>query len=321
VVANPDSELIPVARANGITHALLAPEGGVVAGQSGLVALDGWTTEQMAVKCPAALHVYWPSLDLDLGPREPARGPRAKPLEEQAKDRRARLKALDDFFDDARAYAKARDAAGKDGAAALEVNPAWEAMRPYLRGELPLMIHADELRQIKSALRWAETNGFKVILAGGRDAWMAADQLAAKKVPLIYEHVFTLPARDTDPYDVHFRAPALLRKAGVTVAFGGRRQAASLRNLPYEAAQAAAFGLPAEEALKGLTLYPAQILGVAGRLGSIEPGKEATIFAADGHILDIRANVKRMWIAGREVSLETRHTRLYDRYKQRPLPK
>jgi len=91
------------------------------------------------------------------------------------------------------------------------------------------------------------------------------------------------------------------------------------RNLPYSAAQSVAFGLPENEALKGLTLYPAQIAGVADRLGSIEPGKEATMFAADGDILDIRANVKHMWIAGKEISLESRHTRLYEKYKNRPL--
>jgi len=90
--------------------------------------------------------------------------------------------------------------------------------------------------------------------------------------------------------------------------------------LPYSAEQAVAFGLPEAEALKGLTLYPAQLAGVADRLGTIEAGKEATLFAADADILDIRANVKRMWIAGKEISLESRHTRLYDKYKNRPLP-
>ena len=113
----------------------------------------------------------------------------------------------------------------------------------------------------------------------------------------------------------------MLHKAGVKVVFSeglGGEGAATVRNLPYSAAQAVAFGLPEEEALKGITLYPAQVLGVADRLGSIEVGKEATIFAAAGDILDIRSNVKRMWIAGKEVSLETRHTRLYEKYKNRP---
>jgi imidazolonepropionase-like amidohydrolase len=149
---------------------------------------------------------------------------------------------------------------------------------------------------------------------------MAADELAARRVPVIYEAIYTLPARDAHGYEVQFGAPARLHKAGVRVifGFGGRHEASNTRNLPYTAAQAVAFGLPPAEALKGLTLYPAEVLGVADRLGSIEAGKEATLFVADGDILDIRANVKRMWIAGREVNLQTRHTRLYEKYRSRP---
>jgi imidazolonepropionase-like amidohydrolase len=129
--------------------------------------------------------------------------------------------------------------------------------------------------------------------------------------------------RDTESYDVHFKAPDVLRRAGVVVVFSTGSDsfgAAMTRNLPYAAAQAVAFGLPEEDALKGVTLYPAQLLGIADRLGSIEPGKEATLFVADGDNFDLRVNVKQMWIAGKEVSLENRHTRLYEKYKNRPRP-
>jgi imidazolonepropionase-like amidohydrolase len=144
--------------------------------------------------------------------------------------------------------------------------------------------------------------------------------LATNKVPVIYEHAQAPPARDTDAYDAQFKAPEVLRAAGVTVTFsiGG---ATLVKNMPNAAAQAVAFGLPADEAVKGLTLYPAQIAGVADKLGSIEAGKEATLFVTDGDLLDIRSNVKRMWIAGKEVSLESRHTRLYEKYKNRPKSK
>jgi imidazolonepropionase-like amidohydrolase len=131
----------------------------------------------------------------------------------------------------------------------------------------------------------------------------------------------TLPAHDTESYDIHFTAPAVLHKAGVQVSFSlgpDSFDAPLTRNLPYAAAQAVAFGLPAADALKGLTLYPAQLAGAADRLGSIETGKDATLFSADGDILDIRANVKHLWLAGQEVSLESRHTRLYEKYKNRP---
>ena len=183
------------------------------------------------------------------------------------------------------------------------------------------MVHADEIRQIKAAITWAGTNRFNIVIVGGRDAWMAADLLAAKKIPVVYAHTFTLPPRETDPYDVQFKAPALLQKAGVLVVFGNglsTMDAALTKNLPYSAAQAVAFGLPEAEALKGLTLYPAWLAGVEERLGSIDAGKEATLFACDGSILDARAHVTHLWIAGREVTLENRHSRLYERYKARP---
>jgi imidazolonepropionase-like amidohydrolase len=323
IAVNPDSELLAVARANGVAHFEPVPQGGVVAGQSGLVALDGWTTEQMTIQKSLALHVFWPAMELSLAPRELARDKtKWKSPEEQAKERTAKLHALDDFFKEAQAYAKAKDAAGKE-AAAPTPDPSWEAMLPFVRGELPLVIHADEVRQIKSAIAWAATNQFKIILAGARDAWRVADLLATNRIPVIYKYVYALPVRDTDAYDVQFRGPELLRQAGAKVAFsvGGGFSAALTKNLPYEAAQAVAFGLPADEAVKGITLYPAQMAGVADRLGSLEPGKDATLFAMDGEVLDLRANVKRMWIAGKEVSLESRHTRLYEKYKNRPRAK
>jgi imidazolonepropionase-like amidohydrolase len=186
------------------------------------------------------------------------------------------------------------------------------------------MVHADDLRQIKAAVKWAETNQYKIIIVGGRDARLCANLLADKKIPVVYEFTFGQPHRDFDSYDVNFKAPETLRKAGVKVAFSmgsSSFNAPLAKNLPYLASQAVAFGLPESEALKGITLYPAQILGVDERLGSIEPGKEASFFACDGDILDLRANVQHLWIAGKEVSLETRHTRLYEKYKNRPLPK
>lgn len=320
---NPDSELIPVARANGITHALVLPLGGMVSGQSGVISLAGWTTEEMTVKAPVALHVFWPAMNLNVAPKELARSGKGKAPEEQAKERTKRMKELDDFFAEAHAYASARGITPKDGKAAARV-PAWEAMLPFVRGELPLIVHADDARQIKAALAWAGQRKYTIAIAGGRDAWRVADELAAKKVPVIYESTFDQPARDTDSYDAHFKAAATMQKAGVKVLFSegpGSSAASFARNVPYAAAQAVAFGLPEAEAVKGLTLYPAQVLGLEKRLGSLDAEKEATFFASDGNILDLRSNVKRMWIAGREVPLDSRHTRLHEKYKGRPAAK
>jgi imidazolonepropionase-like amidohydrolase len=320
LAVNPDSELLPVARANGVAYFEPTPGGAVVAGQSGLMALDGWTTEQMVIKKSVALHVYWPSASLDTTPKERARDPKkAKSLEDQNKERKEQLRQLDDFFAEARAYAKA-----KAGAEDFQIVPAWEAMLPVVHGDIPVTIHANDIRQIRAAVSWAKTNGVKMILADGLDAWRVADLLATNNVPVLFSHVFTQPQRGEDGYDAQFRAAGILSKAGGKIAFsggGGPGGNGSLaKNLPYTAAQAVAFGLPEDEALKSITLYPAQIAGVADRLGSIEVGKDATLFVADGDILDIRSNVKRMWIGGKEVSLESRHTRLYQKYKNRPKP-
>ncbi len=325
IAVNPDSELIPVARANGITHAEPSPQGGLVAGQSGVIALEGWTVAQMTVKHPAALHVYWPDMSLALDRHRSGRKPpKQTSIEEQSRLRRERLIGLNEFFQEARAYAKGRELELKNNPRATEgLNPPYEAMLDAVRGKIPVMVHADDIRQIKAALQWAQTNQLRMILVGGRDAAMAAGLLAPARVPVVFERVFAMPERGEDSYDINFRAPEALSKAGVTVAFAmgpDSMQVTMARNLPYEAAQAAAFGLPKEEALKAITLVPAQLLGVADRLGSIEPGKEASLFVADGDILDIRSRVNGMWIAGKEVSMETRHTRLHDKYKDRPRP-
>ena len=325
IAVNPDSELIPVTRANGIAYFEPVPAGGLVAGQSALLAMAGWTAEEMTVKKPVGLHVLWPSMNLQFTPPEPRRGKsKTKSVQEQAKERRNKVQSITEFFEDAKAYARAKEAPGKTNASStIERVPAWEAMLPYVTGRLPVVIHADEVRQIRSALEWAGTNDLQVILAGGRDAWMVAEALGARKIPVLYSHVFTQPARDTEAYDVHYSAPEVLRKAGVRVIFtiGPSSFDATLtRNLPYAAAQAIAFGFPAEEALKSVTLYPAQVARVEDRLGSIETGKEATLFSIEGDLFDIRTNVKHMWIAGKKVSLENRQTRLYEKYRSRPRP-
>jgi imidazolonepropionase-like amidohydrolase len=316
IAVNPDSELIPVARANGYTHAQVVPSGGTVSGYSGLIQLDGWTIEDLTIEKAVALHLRWPGFGLDTTPRPPGKdsGPS---LEDQVRDRDRKLREIDAFFTEATAYSQAKKTA-TDG---FRIVPAWEAMLPVVRKERPLWIHANEARGIRSAAEWSVRRGFKVVIAGGRDAWREAAYLAEHRIPVAYEHVFTQPVRDTDPYDVHYSAPAVLAKAGVLLAFSeGTEQfgASNIRNIPYSAAQARAFGLPYEDAVRGLTLNAAQMLGVSDQLGSIEPGKEATLFIADGDILDLKAQVKRMWIRGREVDLSSRHTRLYEKYRKRP---
>jgi len=310
---NPDSELIPVSRANGITHFVPVPRGSLIAGTSAMMAARGWTIEDMTIRRRTAMHLFWP--DHSLSVPGPNASEKTKPLDEQARERAERVRTIDRFFADAEAWEKRAP-----GSPAV---PAWEAMLPVVRGELPLIVHAQGLREIRAALKWSATHPrLRLIIEGGRDAWMLASELAQRKIPVIYSEVFALPGQSSDAYDLQFRAPSVLEKAGVTVAIsdGVRDRASNQRNLPYGAAQAVAFGLSRQAALAAITLVPAQLHGLGDTLGSIDIGKDASLFAATGDILDIRSQVKHLWISGTEQSLASRHTRLAERYRSRPVP-
>lgn len=305
IAVNPDSEIIPVTRANGITHAQVTPQGGRISGLSGLIQLSGWTYEEMTVKGPAALHIFWPAF------------PGGTDLKKSQSQFDEAVEEIEQFFKDAEAYLNAREAGF------ASETPAWESMKSVLDGAIPVMIHADDSRQIKGAVEWAEARNLRFILAGARDAWKIADWLGERRAFVVYESLYALPERETDPYDVHFKAPAKLAAAGVRVMFSeglGGFGASFTRNMPYMAATASSHGLSKENALRSLTLYPAMALGLDDKLGSLEPGKEASMILLDGEVLDIRSNVLRMWIAGSEVSLDNRQLRLYEKYQGRPLP-
>ncbi len=307
---NPDSELLPVARANGILTALAVPEGGLVSGQSVVMRMDGWTPEQMTVRAPAAMHVRWPNLTINRDPRAP------KSPEDQQKEIDKKVKQLRDTFATARAYWHARKTPNADFKSDLR----WEAMMPVFEGKLPLFVHATTLAQMEAALAWAKETQQKIVLVGGRDAWRIAPQLKESDTPVIVALTTALPRLRDDPYDTSFTTPLRLHEAGVRFCIGtnGREsEAPHERNLPYEASMAAAYGLPREEALKGVTLYPAQIAGVGDQLGSLEPGKAATLIVTNGDALDFPTNVEAAYIDGRKIDLTNRQTRLRDKYREK----
>ena len=280
VAVNPDSELIPVARANGILAALSVPRGsatGLIAGTSALLQLDGWTWEEMGLIPEVALHVALPTMRLNaaLFPNLP----QAR-LDDMQRMTNQRLRVLEDGFEAANAYAKARS-----NDATTPLDSRWEAMLPVVAGKRPVFIQANELPQIRYALALADRFGFKLIIVGGMDAWRIAALLKERQVPVIIGGVYRLPLRRGDDTDAPFRLAAQLYEAGVRFCIarsGSEFDAATERNLPFEAATAAAHGLPRDEALKAITLYPAQILGAADRLGSLEPGKLASFFVTNG---------------------------------------
>ena len=319
VAVNPDSELIPVARANGITHAVVAPMGGTISGVSGLIALDGWGVEEMTISKKVALHLWWPGHGITIPQPHSTGDSKPKSIKEQEKNRDRQIREIDEFFNQAEAYWQTKTSKAEG----FREIPAWEAMLPVIEGKIPVMIHADEVRQIRAAIEWTAKRNFRIIISGGRDAWKLADLLAEKKMPVIYNHVFTAPVHRNLPHDLQFRAPGILAEAGVPLSIGlrlGGWSAAHQRNLPYHAAHAVAHGLSRSRALASITIEPARIAGVANRLGTLEVDKDATFIATSGDLLDIRTSVKHMILAGTEVDLESRHTRLYQRYDNRPVP-
>ena len=177
-------------------------------------------------------------------------------------------------------------------------------------------MRADEEKEIRASVRFASENGLKLVIAGGLEAWRCIDVLKEKDVAVLLK-VERLPSRESDPYDAPYANAAALQRAGVRFAIVSD-DSENVRNLPYEAAMAAAYGLSEEQALRAITLSPAEIFGAADRIGSIAPGREANLVLATGDILDTRTQVTHVFIEGVQQSLETRHTRLYERYKDRP---
>ena len=314
VAVNPSSEAIPVTRANGVLFALTVPQGSLLRGTSALLRLDGWTWEEMTLRAPVGMHLTWPRVSVPTGWWEPK-----KSEEDIRKEKEEALKDLKKAIEAGRAYLKAKRAAAEGKAQPPEMDTKSEAMIPLLEGRIPMIVDANDVRQIKDAVEWAEKEKIPLILSGARDGWRVAELLAKKHVPVILGPVLSVPSREDEPYDTAYTNAAKLREAGVLIAFsaGG---ASNVRILPYQAAMAAAFGLPKNEALRGVTLYPARILGVEDRLGSIEAGKDASFIVTDGDPLEIRTLVLSAWIEGREVSLENKHKQLYEKYRSRPFP-
>ena len=315
VSINPDSELIPVARANGVLATLTVPRssgGGLIAGTSALIQLDGWTWEDMTVQAPVGMHIYWPKL------RTSSKWTSAtdeKEIEKLRKDYDRDVEKIITAFEHAQAYAKALDA--KDFTADSDLR--WQALVPVIKGELAVFIHAQSVAQIRSALHFARTMNLpKPIIVGGADSWRVVEELKASKASVILSPVNSLPVRRWEAYDTPYAAAKKLHDAGIPFCIAnGAFDAANERNLPYQAGRAAAFGLPRDVALKSVTLFPAQILGVADRLGSIEAGKEATFFVSNGDPLEVMTRVERAWIRGREVDLSSKHTQLYEKYQEK----
>ncbi len=313
---NPNSELIPVARMNGVTTVLTCPQGGMISGQCAFINLDGWTPQEMKLVAPGAMHLVYPSGGgrgrggfgggFNLGGAG------------QAQQRAQRIEQLNKKFEAAQEYLKAKEASARDKS--LPSRPTdlgLEALIPVVKGEVPLLVNASRKAEIEGALDLADKYKLKLIIHGGEDAIKVADKLKAKNVPIVLGAVLDLPDREDDAYDVAYARAAALHKAGVKFCITTTDEASDVRLLPYHAGTSAAFGLPKEEALKAVTIYPAQIFGIDKLVGSIEQGKLANLIVTDGDPLEFRTRVKYMFINGKPVELTNKHTRLYERFKDR----
>src|SRR5215470_6809991 len=314
VAVQPNSELIPVARANGITTAITHPSGRLVSGQAALINLDGWTWQEMTVKAPAAMWMEYPR-----APRGRGAGfVQAEGAANVAQLRERQLAALRQKLEDAQAYAKAKEARAADKSLPPRpVDFVLDALVPVVKGELPVLMVANTEREIKGAIEIADKYKLKLIITGAAEAWKVASTLKEKNIPVIIGPVTELPGAEDDDYDINYSHAGKLSKAGVRFAFQ-TADAAYARNLPYQAGTSAAFGLPKDEALKAVTIYPAQIFGVDKLIGSVEVGKMANLIVTDGDPLEFKTSVKHMFINGKPVDLSSRHTKLYDKFKDRP---
>ncbi len=306
---NPDSTLLPVTRTNGVLVVGVMPTGGAVAGQVSVMRLDGWTWEDMTVKGTAGVLVNWPNV------RPITAWWMDRSADDQLKEIRERISTIEETFETAKAYAAARAA---DPASATDLR--WEAMRGvYAQGKdrLTVFITANERDQITSAVSWAAKAGVKAVIVGGRDAAECADLLKKHDVGVIVEGTFAFPRRDDAPYDDAYSLPARLKAAGVRFCLTSGDRTANERNLPYSAGMAVAHGLDLDSAHKAVTLWPAQILGIDDRYGTLEEGKSATLIVTDGDPLEVTTNTRMAFIDGRAIDLSNKQSRLAEKYREK----
>jgi imidazolonepropionase-like amidohydrolase len=317
---HPASAHIPVTRAAGITHVVTAPTvggfgggGGVILGQASVINLAGWTLAEMLVRPSAAMVVNWPNFNtrtFDLS----TFSFKERPFTEAKKEYERKVQELTNFFEEARHY---QQAAAKGSVRNYTRDLKFEAMIPVLEGKLPLLILADRAREIRGAVEFCDKQKVRMILGSGADSLKVVDLLKAKNIPVILGPTLRLSRNEDDPYDKFFTLPSDLQKAGIRFAIASY-DLQFVRRLPQQAGNAVAYGLSHDDGVKAITLYPAQILGLDKDLGTLETGKIANIMITDGDPLELRTEVKYLYIGGKPTSTDNKHKELYEKYSKRP---
>ncbi|WP_394200407.1 amidohydrolase family protein [Shewanella waksmanii] len=300
---NPDSEIIPTVRVNGITHAQVVPQGDLLAGQSSLVSLDSWTIEDALVPSTQGFHLYWPSIRRLSQDKDQ----RKKQLDEYQQQ----LQQIQQVFADGQRYFVANK---EEQTSKIDLR--WQALKPLYQGQAQLFVHANKQLQIEEAVALAKQYQFKLVIVGGYDSWRMADILNEVNASVVYTRTFSLPMRHDEPLEMSFKIPALLAEADIPFALGFSSDWNS-RNLPYAAGQAAAYGLTKQQALSAITLDAAKILGVKD-MGDIAAGYRGNLVIVQGDLLDPMTNkVEQVFIDGRKIDLNNRHQQLYQKYLKR----
>jgi imidazolonepropionase-like amidohydrolase len=309
-----NSAHFPVARSGGITHAVVVPAGGMVAGTTALVRTDGWSWEEMAGVRSHSLVLRWPD---PIPARYAVFMGGQKSLADRIKQSEEQLEELDKLLDSARAYGKALADSNKKPMFDQQL----EALLPVINGKRPLWVSAREKFAIIAAVEWAQKQGLRIVLTGARDAYLVADFLAEHQVPVILSNIVGEPPRADDPFDTLYAMPAKLEKAGVlfSIASGTRTGgSANARYITLFAGIASGYGLDKEAAYRSITLNPAKILGVDDVLGSITAGKSASLVLTDGDLLEPSTNIEQVWIDGNQSSMDDIQKLAYKKWKARP---
>lgn len=309
---NPTAVAIPVTRVSGVTTVLSVPTSGRISGKATLINLFGYSPDSMAVKPNAALMISWPSSAAGRGFGGFGGGQQRTP--EQIRQAYEQTVAeLQEYWDKAKFYHKmmADYEASPSGKNRPDKDQEMDAMREVFDGKLTVILSVDRDKDILEALEWIKKNpGVDFALASVAEGWRVADQIAEAGVPVLVGPMLRTPTRGYDNYQRPYQNPGLLAKAGVKVAII-TADMENVRNLPYNAGYAAAYGMGVEEALKAITINPAQILGVDHLVGSIEAGKLANLFVADGDPFEPATQVEQVFIGGSKIPMVSRQTQLY----------
>ena len=305
VAYNTDSEMPPTYRFNGILMAEATPQGGIISGTSSLMNMEGWNWEDAVHSVDVGVHLNWPSRmrrQFDFSTFTVSYVPN--------KDYAQNVRDLKQHFNDATSYSQL---------AKKQRNLKMEAMQGLFSGDKTLFIHTDLPKEMVESVKFAQKHGVKRIAIVGSDkALQVADFLKANNIGVVLPPVHRLPSRPDDDYDLPFKLPHLLTEAGVKVALCHTGMLSQARNVPFYAGTSVAYGMTKTEALKSITLYPAQMLGLDKQIGSLEVGKDASLFVSIGDALDIRTNqLTHAFIQGKEVELDNKQQMLYERYSKK----